>query len=517
MAQLTQGSVARSSPAGLAWFYSEGAWILAPHLRLLSERIVDVCTGRIPRLIVTMPPRHGKSELISRFTPAWYLGTFPDRKVILAAYSDTFAASWGRAARDVLEDVGLKVFGVRVNQEAKGGAAWELLPPANKRILRPGMMTTAGVGGGITGKGANLMVIDDPVKNAEDAQSQVIRDKQWDWWLSTARTRLQPGAGVILVMTRWHEDDLAGRFLASTDEHWEILNFPAICEAPDEVDDDWSDTLGRKPGEALWPEMYPANHPLNVTCEEAGCERSECLVKTRNVQGNYWFGAMYQQRPAPMEGNLFKAENWRYYTSDISTGILTLHADSGDRVFDPRYGVIFQTVDCAGSSKEASDYTVVSTWVINQEKELIWLDMQAAQFESLDVGGFVRRNFNMHRPSLLGVERVGFGLTVIQELIRDGLPVIRLEPNTDKVSRALPAVARTEEHRVYLPKNAEWKDRALAQLHGFPNAANDDIVDTVSYAALMLPDLAPRRSFTGGSLQKSHGQTMLGGFMGSRL
>lgn len=484
---------------------------------MLSERIVDVAAGRIPRLIVTMPPRHGKSELISRFTPAWYLGTFPDRKVILAAYSDTFAASWGRAARDVLEDVGQQVFGVKVNQEAKGGAQWELMPPREKRILRVGMMTTAGVGGGITGKGANLMVIDDPVKNSEDAQSQVIRDKQWDWWLSTARTRLQPGAGVILVMTRWHEDDLAGRFLASQDEHWEIMNFPAICELPEGEDaDTWTDELDRKPGDALWPEMYPADHPITIPCEEAECNKPECLVRTKNVQGNYWFGAMYQQRPAPAEGNLFKKDNWRYYSIDHAQNILTLHKDSGDHIFDPGYGVTFQTIDCAGSSKEASDFTVVSTWCITVEKDLIWLDMQAARFDSLDVAGFVRRQFNMHRPALMGVERVGFGLTVIQELVREGLPVIRLEPNTDKVSRALPAVARTEEHRIFIPKSAEWKDRALAQLHGFPNAANDDIVDTVSYAALMLPNLAPRREFNGRS-QKNQGSTMLSGLMGAKL
>lgn len=493
MAQYTRRDIARSSPAGLAWFYSDGAWIMAPHLKLLSQKIIDVVTGRIPRLIVTMPPRHGKSELISRFTPAWFLGTHPDSKVILASYSDTFAASWGRAARDVMEEVGQQVFGVKVNQEAKGGAMWELLPPTDRRVLRAGTMVTAGVGGGITGKGANLMIIDDPVKNAEDAQSQVIRDKQWDWWLSTARTRLQPGAGVILVMTRWHEDDLAGRFLLSEDEHWEILNFPALCEDED-------DELGRSKGDALWPEMYD----------------TKTLENTHKVMGNYWFGAMYQQRPAPAEGNLFKKENWRYYKRDNDSGILTLHRDTGDKIFDPGYGITFQTVDCAGSSKEASDFTVVSTWCVTPDKDLIWIDMDKVRFESLDVGGFVRRKFHQHSPSLVGIERVGFGLTVIQELLREGLPVTRLEPNVDKVARCLPAVARTEEHRVFIPEHADWKDDALAQLHGFPNAAHDDIVDTVSYAALMLPNLSPRGDF-GARMQKSQGKTMLGGFMTRQL
>lgn len=506
MTQLTKRQVARSSPAGLAWFYSDGQWIMAPHLKLLSQRIIDVVTGRTRRLIVTMPPRHGKSELISRFTPAWYLGMYPDRKVILASYSDQFAASWGRAAREVIEEIGQPVFGVQVNQDAKGGAMWELKPPVDRRVLRPGMMVTAGVGGGITGKGANLMIIDDPVKNAEDAQSQVIREKQWEWWLSTASTRLQPGAGVILVMTRWHEDDLAGRFL--NQGSWEILNFPAICEKPeDEEDDDWKDALGRSPGDALWPQMYYVHEK-----DDHNHCGPECLNKVRAEKGSYWFGAMYQQRPAPAEGNLFKKDNWMSYSRDAASGILTLHKDTGDAIFDPGYGITFQTVDCAGSSKESSDFTVVSTWCVTPEKDLVWLDCAEVRFDSLDVAGFVKRKFNEHRPSLVGVERIGFGLTVIQELLREGLPVIRLEPNTDKIARCLPAVARTEEHRVFVPSRADWKDKAMAQLHAFPNAANDDIVDTVSYAALMLPDLSPSGSLALRT-QRSQGKTFTGGFL----
>lgn len=503
---MTKGKMARSSPAGLAWFYSDGQWIMAPHLKLLSERIVDVATGRIPRLIVTMPPRHGKSELISRFTPAWFLGRFPDRKVILASYSDQFAAQWGRAARDVLEDVGGSLFGVQVNPETRGGQQWELLPPRERRVLRVGVMNTAGVGGGMTGKGANLMIIDDPVKNAQDAQSKVVRDAHWDWWLSTARTRLQPGAGVILVMTRWHEDDLAGRFLASTEEHWEIINFPAICEAPEGAPENWLDELGRKAGDALWPQMYDI----------------ENLRATERAMGNYWFGAMYQQRPAPAEGNLFKRADLRYYDRDAATGLLTLHYDAETVVFDPGYGTIFQTVDAAGSEKQDADFTVVSTWCVTPNRDLIWLDMEDQRFESLDVGGFVNRKFREARTaygsvSIVGVERIGFGLTVIQEQLRQGLPIIRLEPNNDKVSRALPAVARTEEHRVFLPRAAEWRDRAINQLVGFPNTTNDDIVDTISYAALMLPDVGPGGGGAGGRVQKSAGQTMVGNALAMRL
>ena len=454
--------------------------------------------GRTKRLIVTMPPRHGKSELISRFTPAWYLGRFPDRKVILASYSDTFAASWGRAARDVLEESGRRIFGVTVNQEAKGGQLWEVVPPEGMRVLRPGVMVTAGVGGGVTGKGANLMIIDDPVKNSEDAASEVNRQKQHDWWKSTARTRLQAGASVILVMTRWHEDDLAGRLLADELEggdRWDVLNLPAFCEIEDGVDE-----IGRSLGDPLWPEMFS----------------TEDLEATRRAMGNYWFSAMYQQRPAPADGNLFKRENLRYY--ERKGGNLTvMHRDDGPLLFDIGYGTKFCTVDVAGSSKESADFTVVSTWLVTPEKDLVWWDMEAVKFESLDIAPLIRRIFYEQKPVIIGVERLGFGLTVIQELLRDGLPIVRLEPDTDKVSRALPAAARTEEHRVFLPRGESWVDDAVAQMLAFPNAKNDDIVDTLSYAALTLPNLSPGQTFGNGMRQRRRGDTLMGNLMADML
>lgn len=474
-ATLSKKTLARTSPAGLAWWASggnhgEAQWIPAPHLIMLSQKIVDVATGRCPRLIVTMPPRHGKSELISRFAPAWFLGNFPNKKVILASYSDTFAAWWGRRARDVLEEHGEDLFGVRINQESKSGAHWEV-------DRHEGVMVTAGVGGGITGKGAHFMVIDDPVKNSQDAASETIRDIHGEWWKSTARTRLQKGAGVILVMTRWHEDDLAGRMIADSmkgeGDHWEVLNLPAFCE-------DESDALGREIDDVLWPEMFD----------------KDWMEQTKKALGTYWFSALYQQRPAPASGLLFKRENFRYYRkmdacNEQGDNIIEIYKDNGPTIFDPAYGTKFCTVDVAASSKQDADYTVVSTWIVTVDRDLILWDRERVQFEGPDLAPFIRRIYFEQRPSLIGIERLGHGLQIIQELVREGLPIIRLEPDTDKVSRALPACARYEEHRIYHPQGPQWVGEEWEhELLVFPNGKNDDQVDTVAYAALQLPMLS---------------------------
>lgn len=483
-------TLARSSPAGFAWVSSEGQWIVAPHLRILSEKIVDVASGRCPRLIVTMPPRHGKSELISKYTPAWFLGNFPDKKVMLASYADTFAAQWGRKSRELLEEWGPKLWGVRLSSESKGGQQWEIATKkGNKRA--DGVMVTAGVGGGLTGKGAHLLIIDDPVKNAEEAQSERTREAHHDWWRSTARTRLQAGAGVILVMTRWHEDDLAGRLIADEadgGDKWEILNLPAIAETDD-------DALGRKEGEVLWPQFFD----------------KEWMDQTKRAMGTYWFTAMYQQRPAPADGMLFKRSNFRYYEKHADN-LVTIHKDSGPYIFDTTYGTKFTTVDVAASEKEQADYSVAATWIVTVDRDLLLWDLERVKFEGPDLMPWLRRLYYAQRPAFIGVERLGFGLAVIQELLRDGLPIVRLEPDKDKVSRALPACARYEEHRVFHPLSWSGKDDFESELLVFPNGAHDDQVDVTSYAALQLPFVGAHGA-TGNRKQKSKGSTITGGLL----
>jgi len=501
-------TLARSSPAGFAWYASDGAWLPAEHLLLLSEKLVDVAAGRTTRLMVFMPPRHGKSELISRYFPAWFLGRFPDRKVMLTSYADGFAASWGRRARDELEFHGPKLFGVAVDSEASGGGQWEVKG-------REGIMVTAGVGGGLTGKGAHVLIIDDPIKNAEDAASLTIRDKQHDWWKSTARTRLQKGGAVVLVMTRWHEDDLAGRLLKDqVDEggdEWEILCLPALAEATPQASYPSArhislppDPLRRPDGAPLWPEMFDL----------------ASLAQTASAQGPYWFSAMYQQRPSPAEGMLFQRQNFRYFERTPDPLIVRIFTDSGERVFDLGYGFKFSVIDAAQTEKASSDYTVVATFVVTPERDMLLIARERVQFQGPDVSALARLVFTEQRPSLMLIENKSYGITLIQELAREGLPIVPVQADTDKVSRALVACARYEEHRVYHGRGPgydwvaeEWEPELLS----FPNAAHDDQVDTVGYAARQLPFLGAVGGQAGRIRQKSRGRTITGGLLSEQL
>lgn len=458
------------------------------HLRLLSDKYMQVAAGQIPRLIVTMPPRHGKSELISRYGPAWFLGNYPDSKVMLAGYNSSFAASWGRKARDVLTEWGPEIFGVRVSQTTSASDYWEVHG-------HEGVMVTAGIGGGLTGKGARLLVIDDPVKDAEEAASETIQLKHWEWWISTARTRLEKGAGVILVMTRWNENDLAGQMLAAAEqeggEPWEVLNLPAMAEE--------GDPLGRKEGMALCPELF--DHAT--------------LEQTRKASGGYWWAAMYQQRPMPAEGGLFKRTDFRTFYEDPDRDLYWMRRDEDGEEPKPvgrDYVYRFVTIDPAFSEKETADYTAMLLWGVTPWMDLLLLDVERVRFDVENLAAAIRRYYDLHKPNDVRVESKAYGAKVIHQLVGQGLPIIPLDADTDKVTRALSAVPRYEAHTVYHRAGADWLDAYERELLLFPSGKNDDQVDAFAYAALALPDLqlvAHR--------QQSIGRTETGGLLDQAL
>lgn len=445
-----------ATPAGYAYAASDGKWIPAAHLLLLSNLLAKVAAGEITRLLITMPPRHGKSMLTSQYFIAWYLGIHPDNRVILCSYEAEFAASWGYKVRALLRATGKEFFGVEIAPDSSARNRWDIKN-------RDGGMITAGVGGPITGKGGHLLLVDDPVKNAEEANSKTYRDKTAEWFNSTAYTRLEPDGAVIMIQTRWHQDDLAGRQLAEMDaggEQWTIIDLPAIAEEDDQ--------LGREVGEALFPARYPV----------------EALRKIKTKIGSYWFNALYQQRPSAADGTIFKREYFRYYNRDGNH--LHLHTPSGDKTILLNKCMIFQTCDPAGSTKSTADWFVLGTWAKTPDNDLILLDILRTRIEGPDQPNLFRQAYERWKPAIQGIESNGIGKTVYQMLVRGGLPIVELKADKDKKLRALPAAARMEAGTVYFPSGAPWLGDYEEELIAFDKGTHDDQVDVTAYAAMIV-------------------------------
>jgi len=388
--------------------------------------------------MVFMPPRHGKSEIVSRYTPAWYLSMFPDRQVMLASYEADFAASWGRKARDVLEEWG-PAFHVQVRQDSHAANRWQIAG-------REGGMVTAGVGGPITGRGAHLLVVDDPVKNAEDAMSQVKRDKAWEWWQSTAMTRLEPAGAAVVVQTRWHADDLAGRILEHEPDRWTVINLPALAEddAP----------LGRQPGDPLWPDRYDL----------------DALEQIREGAGQFWWSALYQQRPVPREGGLF-ARHW---------------FDTVDAV--PADAKRARYWDLAATSQSGSndpDWTVglKLAWHagIFYVEDVVRLRGTPAEVERAIT--HTARDDGARCRQVVEQEPGSSGKAMVAYYVRQlsGLPVTGWRPSGPKEVRADPVASQAEAGNVKLA-DRPWRAELLDELEMFPLGSHDDQVDALSGA-----------------------------------
>jgi predicted phage terminase large subunit-like protein len=312
----------------------------------------------------------------------------------------------------------------------------------------------------------NCLIIDDPFKNPEEANSPIIRDKVWEWYRGAALTRLEPGGGVLLIQTRWHEDDLAGRCLTEEARNWTVVNFPAIAEE--------EDVLGRQPGDALWPERYNEEH----------------LAVVRFEQGSYLWSALYQQRPQPAEGGLFKREHFRYWRPathnerqayDVA-GTLVAQKDTWR----------FFTIDLAASKKTTADWTVCAVWAVTPGGDLLLLDRERMRLEGPDHLPMVRRLNDKWRPRYVGVERATYGISLIQSALREVITCLELRPDRDKVARALQASTLCEQGRVFFPAQAAWLGEWESELLGFPTATHDDQVDVFAYAAIQLAQGALR-------------------------
>lgn len=416
----------------------------------------------------SMLPTHN-SELVSRRLPAYLLGKDPNLSIIACSYSADLASMMNRDVQRIIDGPEYtrifpetSLFGSNVRTVAQGSYLrnsdiFEIV--GNRGIYR-----SAGVGGGITGMGADVGILDDVCKNQEEANSPTYREKVWEWYTTTFYTRLEKNARVLVTMTRWHEDDLVGRLIeAAKDDNsdqWEIIKFPAIAEPGNPIDP-------RPEGAPLWPEKYSI----------------ERLNQMKATLGAYPWAALYQQAPAPAGGGLFKRDWFQYF--DVDGADYILHSSRGDLRVPSHNCTVFQTCDPAGSTKTSADYFALGTWAVTPTQDTLLLDVVHRRLEGPDQPALFHESFQQWQPSVQGVEARNTGLTLFQQLKRDGLPVVELKPDSDKFTRALPMAARYESGCVYHLANAPWLVDYELELVGFPGAAHDDQVDMAAYACVL--------------------------------
>lgn len=292
LANLEREMALERSPGSMSAILTDGKERQAPHLDLIDKVFRDIARGRPRKVLITMPPRHGKSRRAARWAPLWYLSRHPDHRVMIASYSADLADDHGRWIRDAINTYGPQL-GLALHAGSKAANRFDLANPNTGDRLEGGLVT-AGVGGGLTGKGAHLAIVDDPIKDAADAESPTMRRRLWDWWTSVLNTRIEPGGSIVVIQTRWHEQDLAGKILEGEDaDDWIRLDLPAICDSDD-------DPLGRDIGRPLWPVRYGL----------------KALEKIRRAVGERVWWSLYMQKPRPLEGGVWK---WPWITDNRIT------------------------------------------------------------------------------------------------------------------------------------------------------------------------------------------------------
>ena len=457
--------------------YTAG-WVHHKLAAALERFMGDVLAKKSPRLMVFMPPRHGKSELVSRYFPAWAFGNHPNVSIIGSSYSNDLISRMNRDVqriidsplyRDVFPDIGLNAKNIRSVAQGtflRNSDIFEI-------VGHKGVYRSAGVGAGITGMGADILNIDDPVKDAKEARSETVRNSVWEWYTSTAYTRLAPGGGVLLTMTRWHVDDLAGRLLEAMrkdeGDQWEIINFPAIAEAEEEH---------RKEGEALHPERWPLEYLENI----------------RQTIGEYNWVALYQQSPTIPGGALIKSDWWRYWTGDIEA-------------IKKRCDVIIIVADTAYGVKDANDYSVFQCWGFEGNKRMYLLDQVRGKWGYEQLVPVAMAFWEKHAeegkygsfPAVgrMYIENKASGQSLIQQhrLFRDS--GVNAHPwnatdygPADKVGRVKESLLAIYAGQVILPGNEgeRWVDDFISECSAFSedmSQVHDDMVDCMTMAVLI--------------------------------
>ena len=420
--------------------YTLPSYTPASHHVLIAEKLEAVERGEIDRLMIFMPPRHGKSELASRRFPAWCLGRNPNKSFIAASYNSDLANDFGREVRNIVNSSEYAaIFSTTLAQDSKAANRWH--------TDNGGAYVAAGVGTAVTGRGADILLIDDPVKDREEADSELRRQRVWEWYTSTAYTRLAPGGAVVLIQTRWHEDDLAGRLLDAQDrggDQWDVLELPALSET----------------NEALWPERY------NPTA----------LERIRTAIGARDWSALYQQKPAPDEGVFFKRDWFNWY-------------DERPEFYYAYGGSDYAVTDDGG------DYTVHIVVGVDADSNVYVLDMWRGQSTTdVWIDAFLDL-VDQHQP-LMWAEEQGqiiksVGPFIERRMTERNVYCAREQYTStrDKPTRARSLQAMAASGKVYLPRGEQWVSGLLSEMLTFPAGKNDDQVDALSVICRMLDQM----------------------------
>jgi len=410
---------------------------LAPHHRQIVDYLERIERGEIDRLMIFMPPRHGKSLIGSTLFPAWFLGRHPEWSVIASSYGSELATDFGRRVRNLMSD--------GLFQSIFSGAklAGDSTAAHRFSLSKGGNYYAVGAGGPITGRGADLLLIDDPIKNREDANSESYRRQLHEWYESVAYTRLQPEGAIVVISTRWHMDDLAGWLLREhPEENWSVLNLPAVAE----TDEGW-----RREGDALWEKKFPPKR----------------LAQIREAVGGATWAALYQQRPAAAEGAIFRREWWKTFTP------ATLPA---------RFEQIVVSLDTAFKAGSSNDYSVGLVLGVGETGYYV-LDVWRDRVEFPALMRQVEMLALKWKPDRVLIEDKASGQSLIQELQSNSrLAIDPIKVDSDKVTRATAVTPLIEAGRVYLPEGADWLADFLEEVSSFPSAPHDDMVDAFSQA-----------------------------------
>ena len=421
--------------------YMWPAFIEGKHHKDISQKFNDLATGKITRLIVNMPPRHTKSEFASYLLPAWMIGKNPNLKIIQATHTAELAIDFGRKTKNLIDQPQYQeMFPTRLQEDSQAAGRW--------KTEQGGEYFAAGVGGAITGRGADLLIIDDPHKEQDLKGDGSAFDKAWNWYMAGPRQRLQPGGKIILVMTRWSTKDLTGKLMQSmTDESgdvWDIVELPAILPS----------------GKPVWPEYWDIKE----------LEKTKASIPVSN------WNAQYMQSPTAEEGAIIKREWWKDWKGKKP----------------PSIEYTIQSYDTAFLKKTSADFSAITTWGVFKKEDsgynIILLNAFKDRYEFPELRRLAHQEYLDHRPDIVIIEAKASGIPLTHELREMGIPVINFTPSkgNDKHVRVASISPLFEAGKVWAPMHEHFAQEVVEECASFPYGDHDDYVDSMTQALMRI-------------------------------